>query len=149
MVILSHKLYVIGGYNDDGPLSSVECFNIRNKKWKEQPGLQEPRFQLGAVASAGKIYAIGGRDDLHSLSSVEVFHRSQGTWVQLGEHMNEARCAFGLILHKKMIYCFGGRGQQSIERYDLTTGEWSPVGRMSLDQSSISLSCVLYPPLFT
>ena len=145
MVVLSHKVYVIGGVNDDGPLTTMERFHTRSLKWKEMPGLLEPRFSFGVVTWAGSIFAFGGRSDRHSLKTMELYHPKEEKWVPAHAQINDARSEFGYVVYENQIYCFGGRGVSSVECYDYLNEQWRIVGRVG--ENSYSLNCIVYPPV--
>lgn len=145
VTILGRKIYVIGGLNDDGPLTSMERFHIRSQKWKSLPDLLEPRFSMGVVTWAGSIFVFGGRSDRQSLGSMEVYHPKEEKWVFAPAQLNDNRCEFGHVVYKNKIFCFGGRGVTSIECYDFLNKQWRIVGRVS--DNTYSVNCLVYPPL--
>ena len=143
--MLSHKIYVIGGVNDDGLLTTMERFHIRSQKWKELPGLLEPRFSFGVATWAGSIFVFGGRNDHQSLKSMELYHPKEEKWESAHAQLNDARSEFGHVIYENQIYCFGGRGVISIECYDYLYEQWRIVGRVG--ESSYSINCIVYPPV--
>ena len=145
MTFLSGKLYVIGGHSPEGPLDSVERFDTKQEKWGALTSLNRRRFLLGACASDGLVYAVGGRNNEHSLNTVEVYDPKAKVWNLIDEKMQESRNDFGLLSNKSEIWCFGGRGAYSIERFDIEKKKWKTIG--VTNQNKFCISCVLYPPL--
>ena len=145
VVILGRKIYVVGGLNDDGMLTTMERFHMRSQKWKELPGLHEPRFSMGVAAWAGSIFVFGGRSDRQSLKSMEVYHPKEDRWMFALAQLNDNRSEFGHVVYENKIYCFGGRGVNSVECYDYLNEQWRIVGRVS--DNTYSVNCLVYPPL--
>ncbi|KAL9957686.1 hypothetical protein ACROYT_G034611 [Oculina patagonica] len=145
VVVLGRKIYVVGGLNDDGLLDTMECFHIRSQKWKELTGPQEPRFSMGVASWAGSIFVFGGRCDRHSLKSMEAYLPKEDRWVSSPAYLNDSRSEFGHVVYENKIYCFGGRGVNSIECYDYLNEQWRIVGRVS--DNTYSVNCLVYPPL--
>lgn len=145
MVVLGRKIYVVGGLNDDGLLTTMERFHIRSQKWKELTGLQEPRFSMGVATCAGSIFVFGGRSDRQSLKSMEVYYPKEERWVSSPAQLNDNRSEFGHVVYESKIYCFGGRGVNSVECYDYLNEQWRIVGRIS--DNTYSVNCLVYPPL--
>ena len=145
MVALGRNIYVVGGLNDDGLLTTIERFHVRSQKWKELPGLHEPRFSMGVATWAGRIFVFGGRSDRQSLKSMEVYDPKEEKWMSEPAQLNDNRSEFGHVVYNNKIYCFGGRGVNSVESYDYLNQQWHIVGRVS--DNTYSLNCLVYPPL--
>lgn len=145
MVVLGRKIYVVGGLNDDGLLTTMERFHLRSQKWKELPGPQESRFSMGVATWAGSIFVFGGRSDCQSLKSMEVYYPKEERWVSAPAQLNDDRSEFGHVVYKNKIYCFGGRGVNTVECYDYLNQQWRIVGRVS--DNTYSVNCLVYPPL--
>ena len=145
MVVLSGKLYAIGGYGEAEPMATVERFDPKNDKWTVLKPLNMPRFQHGVVVSDGRVFVVGGRDNEGSCNTVEVYDPKAKTWSLLDEKMKEARNDFGIVAQENVIYCVGGRGVSSVECYNIEKKEWKVVGKTG--QNNFCISCVSFPPL--
>ena len=59
--VLNGLLYVVGGDNGSGPVTSTEVYNPVTNSWRTLTGLSTGRYSLGAGAINGKVYAVGGQ----------------------------------------------------------------------------------------
>jgi len=146
VVILRHKIYVIGGVNDDGLLTTIDRFHLRSQKWKEMPGLLEPRFSFGVATWAGSIFVFGGRSDQHCLKSMELCRPKGEKRVSSHAQLNEARAEFSYVVYENQIYCFGGRGVNSVECYEYLNEQRRIVGKVGTE-NNYSIDCIVYPPV--
>lgn len=56
---LDKNLYVIGGRNETGYLSSVECYNLETNEWRYVSSLPQPLAAHAGAVHNGKIYISG------------------------------------------------------------------------------------------
>lgn len=146
MAFLSNKLYVIGGYGEEGPLATCERLDMKTLKWSAMKPMRKQRFNLGVTVAEGSIYAVGGRNNEESLDSLEIFNPKTGKeWTSVSASMQEARNEFGIATGDKKIYCLGGRGVTSIEEFDIAEKEWKCIG--SMGDNHFCISAVMYPPV--
>lgn len=136
---------MMGGYGSDEPLASTHRFSSRANKWKELVPLNTPRFGFAAIIVRNNIYAIGGRNNERSLNTVETFDLDSQVeqWVLFEPNMIRPRNEFGAVFYNGQIWCLGGRGENSIERFDFTDRSWELVGK--LGDVRYGMTCVLYP----
>lgn len=52
-------IYVIGGYDGQNQLKTVERYNTESNTWEFVAPMEEPRSALSVTALDGKIYAMG------------------------------------------------------------------------------------------
>ena len=131
-------LYVLGGRDLWGKLSSIERYDPRTDEWMYRGHMIEKRVSHGAVAHDNNIYIIGGIGDHKNeefnckvdvvLNSCEVFNTNTGVFTEMAP-MNTARSEFGIAINGDKIHCVGGFGAgkkplKSTEVYDLSTGVW-------------------------
>lgn len=57
---IDSHLYVIGGYDDDNPLSSCEKYDIINNMWTPLPELSYARGGVGVTVMGKQIIVVGG-----------------------------------------------------------------------------------------
>ena len=70
--VLDGKLYAVGGFCDDGFLSSVERYDPATNAWEAVAPMAAARSDHGVAVLDGKLYAVGGlNNDDGYLSSVE------------------------------------------------------------------------------
>lgn len=68
---LDKHLYVIGGRNETGYLSSVESYNLETNEWRYVSSLPQPLAAHAGAVHNGKIY-ISGKSFLHFLFQTSV-----------------------------------------------------------------------------
>nr|CAB3259379.1 kelch-like protein 12 [Phallusia mammillata] len=79
-VLYDGKIYSIGGWNGQHPMSSVEYYDLTANKWAYAGSLNVGRAFHGACVVGGKIYAIGGQNSSGQTGSVEVFDPVSDSW---------------------------------------------------------------------
>lgn len=58
--VIGFNIYMIGGNNDEGHLSSCHFFNAVAKMWCEVSPMHERRCNLSVAVMDGLVYAMGG-----------------------------------------------------------------------------------------
>lgn len=138
VALIGPKLYVIGGFNEkEGSLSSVHCYNVKKGEWTSFKPLNIARFQCSVVVIDNTIYVIGGRDNNHTLSSIEVLEPKKKDWKLLDSGLIEARNDFAAVAYGTNIYCFGGLGVKTVEKFDTVTQEAQIVGNTGINNFAI------------
>ena len=69
----SELLKFSGGFDDNLPLDSVECYDPKLNTWTMVSSMTCKRGGVGVAALGGKIYAVGGHDGSSYLNTVEVY----------------------------------------------------------------------------
>jgi hypothetical protein len=69
---LNGRLYVIGGYDGNAAVATVEEYDPAARRWRTLAGMPTARWSPGAGAIGGKVYAIGGGGD-SSLAVTQVY----------------------------------------------------------------------------
>ena len=81
------KLYVMGGYDDDGDaLSSVERYDLAKNAWEAVSPMSTARIDSAAAVVDGKLYVMGGMAAGNALSchsSVERYDSAKNEWVPM------------------------------------------------------------------
>lgn len=131
--VIDTMLYLCGGLDSsDISTAHVEVFNLRTRKWRTAPSMQERRSRFATVAYGGKLYAIGGievdPEGLYAnLSSIECFDPALQTWSTI-TGMKVPRHGHGAVAAGDKIFITGGftaNGQTGFsEMYDLASGKW-------------------------
>lgn len=65
---LDKHLYVIGGRNETGYLSSVESYNLETNEWNYMSSLPQPLAAHAGAVHNGKIYISGQERSCHSVT---------------------------------------------------------------------------------
>ena len=60
VTLLDKKIYVVGGYTQNGITDRVEVWDAENKDWSQIPLLPIPLHHTTVSAVNGKLYVIGG-----------------------------------------------------------------------------------------
>lgn len=56
---MDQYVYVVGGYDSDEQLSSVERYDVETDQWEIVANMMSPRSALNVAVVRGKIYALG------------------------------------------------------------------------------------------
>lgn len=90
-------LYVVGGFDDNSPLSSVERYDPRSNKWDYVAALTTPRGGVGIATVMGKIFAVGGHNGNAYLNTVEAFDPVLNRWELVGS-VSHCRAGAGVAV---------------------------------------------------
>lgn len=60
IAVVDSHLYVIGGFDDDSPLSTCERYDFTSNTWSFLPELSCARGGVGVASMGGRIFAVGG-----------------------------------------------------------------------------------------
>lgn len=92
------RLYICGGRNEDGALSSVERFTPELALWEALLAMAQGRHAALGAAVGGRIYVLGGRAGRTIFKTSEVFDIERGVWASAA-HMAQGRAwAAGAVL---------------------------------------------------
>ena len=123
--VIDKKIYIWGGRTKNGE-SNLEVFDFENNTWSQIETMETKLYHFGMTALNGVIIVAGGWNGSNSFSSVFKFSLETNTWTEVMP-MNQARDAHELVTLNDMIYAIGGRTTTTVERYNLSTDEWSYV----------------------
>merc|ERR1739838_294614 len=160
VVSCNEKLWVFGGWNDEGEhFNSTEFYDEKKDKWTMSTPMNEKRREHSAVAFLDKIYILGGRNGTsYTLNTAEVFDTvtQQFTFIS---PMSTPRRTFAASITGEKIFCFGGYkgkflfsveifyylyngnvGLDSVESFNVITGEWK--SEKNLSQRNQGLAAV-------
>lgn len=129
MVEHAGKLYVIGGFTQQGELATTTLvYDVREGTWSTLPGLPTPREHLTAVTDGHYLYAIGGRDGHPDTNTAKVdrYRISSGEWTTLRPLLTKRSGHVSAVTSNGLIVSAGGEHSggvfDSVEAYDLRTG---------------------------
>ncbi|GAB5579440.1 kelch-like protein 31 [Prionailurus iriomotensis] len=103
---LDKHLYVIGGRNETGYLSSVESYNLETNEWRYVSSLPQPLAAHAGAVHNGKIY-ISGFSHL-DVMLVECYDPKGDQWNILQTPILEGRSGPGCAVLDDSIYLVGG-----------------------------------------
>ena len=134
IVILSNKLFAIGGSDGQQALRTVEIYDPENDSWSSYPAMNEARSSVACEVINDEIYAVGGYDGhTQCLSSVEKFSLKTGMWTHVSSMMT-SRSMLGVAVVEGMLFAIGGYDGSSdirlCERYDVSEDSWSLIASM-------------------
>ena len=95
-LVVDDEMYVLGGYDGNDTLRSVECYSFTTLEWTQVTPMCTPRSNAGACVFNNKIYLVGGWDGI-SLNSVECFDMASQLWQRmpsLPRPTTGVRCCF-------------------------------------------------------
>ena len=81
--VVDGKLYAMGGYDHQHPLSSVERYDPAKNAWEAVAPMSTARIASAAAVVDGKLYVMGGYDGQGRLSSVEQYDPGKDEWVAM------------------------------------------------------------------
>ncbi|XP_068128340.1 kelch repeat and BTB domain-containing protein 8-like isoform X2 [Hyperolius riggenbachi] len=75
------KLYAVGGWNKDGILDSMECFDLSKHCWAELSKLPYPLLNFASAQLKGKLYIIGGQTiPEHGIKGLLIYDIAPEIW---------------------------------------------------------------------
>eukprot|EP00540_Astrosyne_radiata_P019855 CAMPEP_0116851096 /NCGR_PEP_ID=MMETSP0418-20121206/16522_1 /TAXON_ID=1158023 /ORGANISM="Astrosyne radiata, Strain 13vi08-1A" /LENGTH=587 /DNA_ID=CAMNT_0004483059 /DNA_START=1 /DNA_END=1764 /DNA_ORIENTATION=+ len=125
--VVEDELFVLGGYTDTrATLSSVEAYNMEDKRWRTIPQMQTARAGCTAASIESGILAIGGWNGC-CLDSVEMLDLKTNTWFTFPSMKTKrSGCCAGAI--GRYVIVAGGhdgdRRLSSAELFDPVTQQW-------------------------
>ena len=131
VVTAGEKLYVLGGENETGSLSSFAAFDTEKKTWEslpDYPGNVSGICKAAMIADNKDIYVIGGqtstKTDAKALKNVYVYHTESKQWQKKAD-MKEGRTNLSTAVCDKKVYAFSKAGATDrVDVYDLNTDSW-------------------------
>ena len=144
------SLYVIGGYVDGVPTSSVWKFSPKTGEWD---ALAPMRIRRGAPAAAtigGKIYVVGGSAQGFAgprpIGDLEIYDIRSGTWTR-GPSMTTPRHHHAAASANGRLVVVGGRSDDDlsfdgVEQFDPDKGEWSTLAPLPLGVGGLAVAAV-------
>ncbi len=141
-VLLNGKIYMVGGVNSTGALSSVEMMDLG---WQQKATLPAPITNYQSVELDGKIYVMGGTKLVNGTAtrskSVYVYDSATDTWTTRSSEMPVYAECFSLTSAYGKIYVFGGMttttstgtysASNNIYEYNTETDTWTAKSTLS------------------
>ncbi|KAK6176720.1 hypothetical protein SNE40_014964 [Patella caerulea] len=140
-------VYVIGGYDGQSRLNSVECLDMTDNEsnWVTVSCMHHRRGLAGVCVYKDQVYVCGGFDGYARHTSMEKYNPVIDQWTLLSG-MAVSREGAGLVVAGDLIYCIGGYDGinllDSAERYDPETEQWSTIATMSTQRSGAGVAVV-------
>ena len=135
------KLYVFGGCNNGGPLSSMEILDLDTMEFEEGKSMLSARFVCAAVQiDESRILVIGGHDGDDYLDTTEVLDIVTGEFMPGPSLLTARRGHAAVAIDEHRVLIAGGTNDDCIillmtEVLDIRTMTLSPGPKMSSPQS--------------
>ncbi len=153
--VTSKGVYAVGGFNNNGILSSVERYDAAKNEWEKISSMWRMRAFSGVGVLDNNLYVLGGYTEWKSgavESSVERYDEEANMWIGQSQ-MNTPRAEMGVgVVDGKKLYAVGGldddnKPLKSVERYDEAKGKWEYVAEMNIQRAGLSV-CVVAGTLY-
>ncbi|KAK3236228.1 hypothetical protein CYMTET_53617 [Cymbomonas tetramitiformis] len=150
-VVQGQHVYVLGGFNGNCNLETVERLDIATGQWEAVPSMHTKRTGCAAVVQGQHVYVLGGHDGSRNLETVERLDTATGQWEAVPS-MRTKRTGCAAVVQGQHVYVLGGRdgsreletGQhvyvlggfngsrdlETVEHLDTATGQWEAVPSM-------------------
>ncbi|XP_015270036.1 PREDICTED: kelch-like protein 14 [Gekko japonicus] len=125
---LEKNLYVIGGRNESGYLSSVECYNLETNEWRYVSSLPQPLAAHAGAVHNGKIYISGGVHNGEYVPWLYCYDPVMDVWARK-QDMNTKRAIHTLAVMNDRLYAIGGNHLKGFSHLDVMLVEcYDPKG---------------------
>ncbi|KAK3551465.1 hypothetical protein QTP70_017411 [Hemibagrus guttatus] len=125
---LDKHLYVIGGRNETGYLSSVEAYNLETNEWNYVSSLPQPLAAHAGAVHNGKIYISGGVHNGEYVSWLYCYDPVMDVWARK-QDMNTKRAIHALAVMNDRLYAIGGNHLKGFSHLDVMLVEcYDPKG---------------------
>ncbi|ESO99112.1 hypothetical protein LOTGIDRAFT_173854 [Lottia gigantea] len=138
MASVDDCIYVLGGFDEEVVLCSIEKWNKKSNTWEEAGSLNTAVENMGFVAFGKKIYLFGGKNSEELVTNtVQCFDTSSGQCevLQNGLPANDM-CLNACVLNSQ-IYIVGLEG---VFRYTPASDKWDILSDMSYPRDFVSLA---------
>ena len=140
IISFDNFVFIIGGYDGNRAIASVECYDIALNQWTIYPNIHKRRSSCLGLYHDKKIYVVGGVAGNELIKEIEEFDLQTGSWKVITKNILPCSGSGGVIYNKKM-YFFGGLGPtrkvtNNLSYYDLITDTWKILKPMKQGRSS-------------
>ncbi len=131
---LGGKMYVVGGYNGERAVETVEEFDPASNQWRTVAPIAQRRCSCGCAVLGGQLYVVGGVCGPLALNEVERYDPATNVWTRCPP-MQEGRSGCGVAELGGLIYAVGGingAGETvcTAECFDPRTQRWQTIQAM-------------------
>jgi len=134
--VYKDSLLVVGGFDGNSALASVECYTPQWDEWKMISSLKQQRSGCAVIACDDYLYTLGGCCDGKYLSSVERLCDLDETWSKI-QPMQTPRWRLAVVNCNGVVYAIGGKSGnhfsttlKTVEKYDASFNQWVYVSGM-------------------
>ena len=149
-VCVKGEVYLLGGFDaDQNWVASVDKYSTVTNDWNEVADLHDDRLWFCACSLMNTIFVIGGIGDGGRTSSCLALNIKDYKWKNIAE-MKVARTSAACEVFEGNVIVAGGSGDgpvdvwglKSVESYDITGNEWTPMPNMIKGKSGHCLVAV-------
>lgn len=144
MAAMNEKLFVVGGYDGDLPLSSVECFTLATEQWTMVESMENGRIECGVTSIDKLLYVVGG--DLNkSVAYYDDVIPPLNYW-NVVSHLRarRARNNVSVVAIRQSLIMVGGHfafsRSRKVDCFDTRTGAWTALPSMSTGRTGAGLA---------
>ncbi|KAG2457269.1 KLH24 protein, partial [Polypterus senegalus] len=102
------EIYVVGGFDGNGRVASVECYNSFTNEWHPVAALLEAVSSAAVTTCHNKLFVIGGAvNDQTNTNQVQCYDPDEDKWIHMAPTPFYLRCLNAVTLDKT-IYVVGG-----------------------------------------
>ena len=145
VVLIDHRLYIVGGREGLKTLSSVEYYDFEKQVWSSVNSMNTHRHGLGASFFNSLLYAIGGHDGWSFLNTCERFELETSTWTIVAPMLN-SRSTLGVAALNNRLYAIGGRDSSTclkvVEYYNPNNNKWIQCASMIKRRGSVGVTAL-------
>jgi hypothetical protein len=141
---IGDNIYVSGGYNESGSLSTVERFNIPTRTWSILPSLLEARSDHISIAVDDRLYVLGGFNRGYDyVKSMEVFDTKRNVWLpRTTDPPIRSRSTHCSVQIMGRIIIFGANDVKSVSSFNTVNNIWTaltPMNHMRYGGCAVSI----------
>ncbi|EFO20936.1 hypothetical protein LOAG_07553 [Loa loa] len=140
-IVISNKLYVIGGFEGSQYFNTVRCYDGETKKWHELAPMHHARCYISACEINGTIIVAGGSDGRLRLRTAEVYDARKNQWTKIRNMVQRRSDAAACAMGGKMYVAGGYTGEtvlQTVEMYIPEMDIWTEIAHMSTPRSGLA-----------
>ena len=146
--VFRDTLVVVGGFDGNSILNSVEFYVAALDEWKAGSPLPEGRGAFSTAANEEHLYVIGGLINNKISAKVQRTSNLQTNWEEIAP-MQMPRRWFAAVICNGIIYAIGGQtnseqdvATNTVEKYDFVEEKWVYVNSMITKRNSHA-ACVM------
>lgn len=147
VIYFDNFLFIIGGFDGNRSIPSVECYDFVLKEWTQYPCLRYRRSSCGSVCIQNKMYIVGGVAKNKIIDSIEEFNLFTGEWKIITKDIIPTSGG-GVVSFQNNLYTFGGYSEtKNISTklccYNVVSDTWRILKPMINERASFGY-CLFY-----
>lgn len=144
---IGDHLYVFGGRNKRGVLSSCERYDPRTNCWEMTADLPEALYMMAGVVVDDCVYLSGGFTECEAVGTTSKYDPKQNEWQEVPTFMFKDR-GYHVMVNDGQGHVwaiggvdnpFAGRNVWDVERFDVEDEMWNYVGQVLAVQPFLSV----------